>query len=135
MTYDTQKLTGLRDRVRAATGPDRELDCETAVLLDGFIRQPGKYEEDEFDYCYMDGGDLITPGYGGDQMVHYYTASVDAALALVERVLPRSDLQFIRDHGEWDVQIGDAPPSVGLPLPLAILDALLTALIERDGAS
>jgi hypothetical protein len=106
-----EKLQALRERVRAATGPDRGLD---ELLLTHFNHR--KY------YAIR------------------LTDSIDESLALVERVLPG-----------WDVAVFTVASMDGTPgaqishltkmprynrtaktTPLAILDAMLTALIEQE---
>lgn len=63
-------LSALLARVEAATGPDREIDLSLAALA--YPKTPRSYWADH-------------TGHGAQEE---YTASVDAALALIERVLP-----------------------------------------------
>jgi hypothetical protein len=136
-------LYDLRERVRAATGPDRELDGEICIALGGehnsMWRRPGE-----------------AGWYGGPADV---TASVDACLALLEKVLPGwvcalglSHVDF-RSHMDkpfsadvmgpvsWrviDRDVGEEPVfashgAYAETLPLAFLDAILTAKIEEEG--
>lgn len=77
-TPSKQSLEGLVERVKAATGPDRELDISIGTTIGGWTYQPHvphnfKWHDGEFDRP------------GGPPS---YTASIDAALALVERLLP-----------------------------------------------
>lgn len=60
---DKAQLESLLERVRAATGPDRELDYAVSRFADGELARHSS---------------LHLP----------YTASIDASLALVERLLP-----------------------------------------------
>jgi hypothetical protein len=64
------------------------------------------------------------------------TASIDAALALVERVLPDKLLRLSNEYmGFWKARVGLAQ-SPGRPTaPLAILSALLSAQIAELEAS
>lgn len=132
-------LSELLERVKAATGPDRELDCEIAIAVDGYFTLPPRWDGGPIGYGYVDAdGTLIHPGHGGDQLVKRYTASIDAALALVERCLPewwwlREDGHSIRLVGPDN---GDCyPSSVGKHhlVPFAILSALLSALQSQAG--
>jgi hypothetical protein len=82
-------MTNLIKRLEEAEAGSRELDCEIAVLLDGFFTLPPMWEGGPIGYGYTDkSGVRISPGHGGDQLVRRYTTSLDAALALAERVLP-----------------------------------------------
>ena len=73
-------LTALLERVEAATGPDREIDTEIARAF-GWTPpgiNPALWEGKETPSWWA------TPGFG----MPAYTSSLDAAIALVERVLP-----------------------------------------------
>lgn len=152
-------LQALIERVEKATGPDRELDAFVGRHVDGL----------QFGWCGEDGwlcGDCNAHGpYCGkplglkderrsypidwreDERLPNYTGSVDAALALVERVLPGAaytinsfDVQRTptterrvhvhlsdyegADHGA----LGDAPTA-----PLAIIAAALRAMHQEIG--
>lgn len=126
MSADRETLEALRERVRAATGPDRDIERDLAVALGLAVRRSGIASVEW----------AMPNGLGSDTYSEppAYTASIDAALALVERVLPgmwrlllhralsRIDKEF-EGVGEplWNLQV----------LPPAILNALLAALIER----
>lgn len=127
-------LAELRERVRAATGPDRELDFALKRLWSDIAARLTFKEAIE------------APGF----TLPPYTASVDAALALVERMLPgwAYNLQVIRDvttRTEQDAVADFWLPSIrtkhlhrerfranAQTLPLAILLALLDALLDSD---
>lgn len=80
-----EDLSELLARVEAATEPDREIDCAIAVTVDGHFID-GKDFRGRPIYCRRDpDGAITSPGQGHDMLVRRYTASVDAALALVER--------------------------------------------------
>lgn len=132
----------LLTRVRNATGPDREWDAEIASAL-GF---PIEWKQANYTmetYPVITWSDTREP-------CPQFTASIDAALALVERVLPgwHGALTWLPDHGPNDASFaceigpmdwsGDGPPDNiighGDSMPLAILAALLTALIAKEGA-
>lgn len=141
-------LPDLLARVRAAEGPSREIDCALACALDGFWVELAAYPNQDgtilrADFCRTneDGG-WSSPGHGGDQMVRAYTASLDAALALVERVLPGWHWEVGKEPDKplfsaWVVR-DDGTASSGetwAPTPaLALLAALLTALIVTGNA-
>ena len=133
-------LLELLERVKAAAGPDRELDAAITIALgDGpgegwtLITQdkPGVFNMDAGRW--INGCRIRTP--------KPFTASIDAALALVERKLPDFAYQLTNDYGGLNrVHINVAPGCEGFPpagmnvsedaetMPLAILVALLTAL-------
>jgi hypothetical protein len=102
----------------AATGPSREIDAAI--------------------YCALV---WIDPPVRG---VPSYTASIDAALALVERLLPgwafnvcfRDDGDTTGDDGGWSVEFRRPyewlPFSTATTAPLAILKALVAALIAQE---
>ena len=66
--------------------------------------------------------------------VEHYSRSVDAALALVERVLPGSDMRMESDDDTWSFAVGRVGDSawsaeaVHATAPLAILLALLRSI-------
>lgn len=129
-------LASLLRRVKAATGPDRELDWSLHdVAFVEFFEQYGYRRKGEF---YVTASPAV-PGGERISAPEYYTASIDAALALVDKMLP----------GRFALNLHWLPDSLGfayfgkrreythdedwLPsLPLAILAALLTALIEKE---
>jgi len=87
VTLPPSDLTSLVERVEGASGADREIDRQLAVAIDGFWIEHQEYRGAR--YCHLDkDGRVSMPGQAGDMLVPAYTASVDAALALVERVLP-----------------------------------------------
>ena len=100
-------ISELIERVKAATGPDRELDEAIRFYFDP--KGSRYYSENSA-----------------------YTASIDAALALVERVLPEHDWILGHTNGGLTIhcQLGpDADKMAFGDTPaLAILLALLTAL-------
>jgi len=108
-------LPALLERVRAATGPDRELDLLIWKLL--VWKTPWNHELHK---------------------TELFTRSIDAALALVERMLPGAFDSVGKDEeegGHWwaaDLLVDNIWHSgVGPTIPLAILAALLSALIDK----
>lgn len=141
----TEPLEALLQRVQAATGADRQIDGELAKLAhaippDAQWMETNMYGQESLVW--------YTGGYGDYTWWHPfdYTASIDAALALVGKLLPGWRWGLIHQQGSdgpeaddgyhfWaergdggqEVQIGPA-----LTAPLSILTALLTALIAQN---
>ena len=89
-------LSSLIARLDKAEGPDRELDCQIAVAVDGFYELPPKWEGGPVGYGYTDAeGTPIHPGHGGDQLVRRYTSSIDAAVSLAESVVAKEGRKLI----------------------------------------
>lgn len=77
-------MNDLIERIEAASGPDREIDCAIGVAIGRFFTLPPKWEGGPVGYGYRGAdGEERHPGHGGDQLVPRYTESVDAALTLV----------------------------------------------------
>ena len=78
----------LLDKLKQATGADRELDAQVFVhLTRGFIDGKNAFDEDV--YATFDSeGNSVRPGLDPLMLVPRYTASVDACLALMGEVLP-----------------------------------------------
>lgn len=73
----------LIERVEAL-GACRDVDCEIGVAIGRFQKHPPKYEQHVADYWRVDDdGTVSRPGIGSGQLVPRYTASLDAAMALV----------------------------------------------------
>jgi hypothetical protein len=93
----------LLSRVEALTGPDRAIDAELARMV------------------------------GFEHLQAPYTASVDAALAFAEKVLPPGDAiqQMGRPPfglpGRWRVELLDGSGATAKTLPLAIIRTVLRA--------
>lgn len=114
------EIKELIERVGRASGPDRELDLAIGAL----------WSDPPFSMS-------INQQRGGKPPVFKFTASIDAALALVERVRPGTGYSIIRpDNAAADVQVdidgelADAPT-----VPLAILSALLASLSNGESES
>lgn len=132
---NTEQLQSLFDRVRKATGADREIDAAIASLLLGkaFKREPNGRT------WRMGHKETRTRDAEPWVALPAYTDSIDAALALTERVLPetvRTGFQQNPDKS-WHAVIlrvepdeGDCPYAAAPTAPLAILAATLSALIE-----
>lgn len=153
---DLSTLTALRDRVAAATGPDRELDAEIdAALFGGRASHtftegtPAANLRRSYDLgTVFDHSDPLTNGGHvlSKQTRHStkITASIDAALALVERELPGWKPKVAQeDENLWRVHLGHgsfhptrrpdggSSHAAGPTAALSILLALLAAKIAR----
>lgn len=135
-------LASLLERVRSATGPDREIDGRIEVHFrihpwgpfHWINRSPevnfASYEGD----VWLSGGAGKFPGSGWQSKP--YTSSIDAALALVERLMPGASVNMLQVAKSCNAAVfpegaGMMPTQVAPTLPLAILAALLTSLKER----
>jgi hypothetical protein len=128
-------LTELLERVKAATVPDQEMDADLwlAVVPDAMRRNVMAAWPDEqpiWEYSDPD-RNLI-----GRHLVPRLTASIDAALALLERMLPGHD--WMLDKGSeiscaiWRTRdLLAVANSIAATPPLAILAALLSALNDE----
>lgn len=90
---DRADIVALRDRVLGLTGPDREVDAALALLA-GWTHEKRKGDQRPYWRSPED------PPYGADgwqprRDLPFYTASVDAALALAERVSHKNGMKLI----------------------------------------
>lgn len=82
-------MTDLITTLEGLTGPSREVDARICVALGLFVTRPNKGWPDRIDYGrHEPDGTTTWPGHGFDQLVPTLTASLDATIALCERVLP-----------------------------------------------
>lgn len=136
---DRAQLLALQEMLRVVKGPDRELDAQLARAFDLPACEPPDCHPALFEQII----NRVAATGVRDPDVRDYTASIDAALALVERMLPewewhltpgyaavvnpvnraRSDEPWNEDH---EVHEGRAPT-----VPLAILSALIAALLSQ----
>ena len=116
-------LNELLERVKKATGPDKELDADILKAL-GFHAWAGRMSYPK---------PPIWVDFGGSDI----TASVDASLALVERRLPNT-MKRVCDDDNGDPRAELVTETMGYARehgatwPLAILAALLSALIAQE---
>jgi hypothetical protein len=150
MTKDSD-LSSLLERVKGADGPDREIDaCITAALAEPLwpLREGASLYVDMEAYGpYVRVHDPRigkrskgnAPMFSLDE-VPAYTSSLDAALALVERVLPGWEI-LITNEGDpadtWVASIGPRDTFTSFetqrPTPaLALLSALLSAKLPVE---
>lgn len=130
-----KRLRELSERLEKATGPDRQLGVDIRVAL-------GTLEVDENGY-------FVEPddGYFFGQRIPCHedpTASIDAALALFERLLPEMKPRLDFDarsrcclYRETGMTIGAMAGDWSFyaeaeTIPIAILRALVAALITKE---
>lgn len=150
---DKARLEALLERVETATGPDRGLDDAIAFATqyrpDSQHDRLGSFADHEAKHNYETAWIAHAP-WRSQWDIPFYTGSIDAALALVERVLPGWTVANLsqQDDKSWFCELREGfltsydrvATSFGaygkLPLtaPLAILAALLRALIGRADA-
>lgn len=155
------------ERLRAATGPDRELDAE--IMFDLFAKPVGQkkdggpagylWPEDNPSWNfgirfpsstkeqilasrkYVDGETLIIERDRGNVLMNpirmpELTASIDSALALVERMLPDAAYDLHKSDNGYSFSILradlDRPYFSGATPALAILTALFAALEVQE---
>jgi hypothetical protein len=126
------EINALIEKLKVATGPDRRIDGDIAEALKQVPAWCTKRHHTQPE-LWSDGG----PGLRAKTwLAEKYTDSIDAALALVERVLPGVDWSIDRrdegDPEEWfDVTVG-ASFVQHRSAPLAILLSLLLALSQEE---
>ena len=158
-------LTALLERVRNATGLDRGLDAAMAIGV-GYITEYSEPNGQHGSLRGYEGGvdgkrvSYFAPWWPGDRKwppseatvavnhdIPKFTASIDAALALVERVLPGWAVTVATYHTDYGSPYADMASrryiendegfeheyaeSAGLTPVLAILTALLLALTSN----
>lgn len=138
------RLTELLERVEAASGADRELDVRLTLLLNDGSEINGQlpYNDAQVELLLV----LSRPGVvecedcGHESTAAWvpvpaYTASLDAALALVDRVLPGWD--WVREYGGRMIVFNPASDDTygakGSVPALALLAAMLRALADGEG--
>lgn len=130
-------MSDLIERLSAATGPDRELDCEIALLV-GFrkwIDQDGDHRGYEYD-----GGSVVHQG-SEVTIIPHYTGSLDSALTLVptyeeDGMAQRYDyiLEHVNAGTTISVRVGkQTEPSFGETDALALCIASLRARTPGSG--
>lgn len=152
-------LPALLARVEKANGPDRELDARLwAEFDDRNIKEVAivgitsigreliaKSRRKPHDECVIGGwwGDGSFYTINGDIMPKF-TATIDAALGLVELCLPGWGIEITAGMGDGiSVTVGHVGPNKlydqpegwgdGPTIPIAVLRALLAALIAKEG--
>lgn len=121
------ELEEMLGKVEASAGPDTNIDTELHAYIEGVTPEWQEYSKS---FAYHKDGFWVSFG-----PVPNYTASVDAALALVERMLPNERWGIDRtDEGDpetwYDAVVGEGFAQ-HRSAPVAILAALLRALIAK----
>lgn len=140
-------LKGLLERVEKAEGPDREIDAEIwLALVPGTTRKQWSYiHKASGKECFVDETRDATHALIN---VPSYTASIDAAVALVEKLLPGWRLMVTTPGGaylmssdfepaeeEWGEPKGFTCAADAKSPALALIAALLRALIAQQEPS
>ena len=131
-------LTELLERVKAATGPDRELDGDVwLAVISGATRRNvmAAWPDEDVIWEYHD---PERNTMFRDNMIPRLSASIDAAVAIVERKMPGWVWQ-VRKSGYVELHhpthhLKDEIGTAKTP-PLSILAALLSALIAQGASS
>lgn len=152
---DADRLKYLREQVRSATGPDRDLDqdlhwnfdCLNGLWPHQYREKDGKRQVDRSGNGSGDWRSFNEPN------TRPYMSSIDVAVALIERCLPgwahahikeepRGCIGYVHNNANAFVGIGARPnprrqwfeERASTP-PLALWSALLSALIARADAA
>lgn len=146
-------LPKLLERVKKATGPDRQIDRAIMRTIGGWHRVEPRFTHGkhggwiapaDFIGTLSDGSPILDSLHGTSihREVPEVSASLDAALALVEEKLPGCGVCFWRHPGSaWAGEIELSDETVitnkhGRPTPaLAVLSALIRALIAESSVS
>jgi len=125
-------LQDLLERVTAAAGPDRELDCR---LFADLLMRPDGYAVVGFSpgtVAYVE-APVTTVRY---LAAPHYTSSLDSALALVERLLPGWEWRVERQSADLWIHLPKHCQKLacakGATPALALLAALLRALLAQQ---
>lgn len=136
-------LNELLERVKAATGPDKDIDVALLHLWEPTHEALRSYDE-RYQTELRDGVFSVWKtdgGYSASVPFPRFTSSIDAALALVERVLPGCEYEATN---LYHVAMVSLPMNMSMVMdpqtarrednnmPLTILSALLQALISQE---
>ncbi|CAM5420968.1 hypothetical protein ATER59S_02395 [Aquamicrobium terrae] len=114
-------LSTLIERVEALTGPSRDADYR----IEKAIVRPGEFPASEIWPPFMVGSKF-------DRSIPAYTASIDAAVALVERVLP-GWFWFKPERNKLGVyRLGEKYTGNHINLAIALVLATLRALHAQE---
>ena len=153
-------VKALIERVEAASGPDRDLDIaiERALLPDSKFIGLCDADPEKYEITYGEGEhywsvSINAGGFSANWPLPKRTASLDASIALVERVTPdwwieglgekRTPIKLVHDvhepTGKWFARLqhwegGRLKEAEATTLPLAVLLALLRAIANTEKA-
>lgn len=139
----TPDLVALRNRIASLSGPDREVDGDL------FFRLDPEFPSFAMHMSGMSDPAIFATGAYTHVTAPAYTASIDAAVALVERLLPgwgwqvgRNGAAFVyryvddlKEALDDDVTFRGKGATPALSLLLALLDAIATAATAGSGES
>lgn len=112
-----EEIEKLREMVRTATGPDREIDAEV-----WWLTEPVEWLKWEYNTA-------------AKTEIPRFTSSTDAALALCERLQPEMLVRISNEYqGWWRATVGLSTGETSKTAPLALVDAVLTALLSGSEA-
>lgn len=148
---DTQALRDLEKRLSEAKGPDREIDVHLYAAFSDLPIKPASSwcVMDKFQFAYTDERKDRRALYLHEDDVPEFTASLDAAVALCERVLPGRGLMIGRGKTRpseplWGVELyADDLVKIGAPYriiaraesetpALALCLAIVRALLAKE---
>lgn len=137
------ELQALLERVKAATGPDRELDAHIFACSQGGRIHYFDAETKEFVWEKPMGG-FWARGVKSVRSTAKFTTSVDAIKAMVERDLPgwricietkdgiAVDCYLVGpDYDDSRPEVSASEPFGGMPVALALTAAFLSAMIAQ----
>lgn len=135
---DRVDIANLIERLEKATGPDRKLDALIAIHVALWSYEKRKGDRNEY---WRDPADISRhSSYQPRRELLRYTASIDAALGLVERCLTGWKLHSLQHHrgdDAWTAALRDDAARIlvsrwatAQTAPLAILLALLHATLS-----
>jgi hypothetical protein len=144
---DVQSLRGLKERCEKAVGLDRELDRDIGFALDGWFVQPLEIQIPPSTLSMIhipatDGGYHIVSDHPGSEYTSF-TESIEAAISLIEKLLPGWGYYFRKDsEGAYaegcfagliypKYNLVTAGSATAATPALALLAALLEALIAQ----
>ncbi len=137
-------LAALIERIEALTGPDREVDRDVLRVAGTHILE--KRGKDRKAWWYPVDGSIAKysneGGFGYPPPFPRFTTSLDAAVALVERVLPgwakgfdggpKTRIAFVDQHDHDDRMFGARYTAEGPTPAIALILAALRALHAQE---
>ena len=129
MTADLPTLEALLARVEGEKGEDRAMDAEIALHIGGCVRYRNWYDDDAktqhaWHFKWQDDCEW--------EPLPHFTTSLDAAVALVERVRPGNVLEVegFAGSAQWGAMVAEHGATAPTPAR-ALIAALLRAEIAK----